>query len=90
MLLQFVKLLCKICTINLIQATSVRLISDKGGRMKGFGYAEFSTLQDLMDALSLTGRVCFIFSTPCCFFSYSYDCVVLSIYRNLLVTFLFL
>ena len=42
------------------QVISVRLICDKGGRMKGFGYAEFGTVQDLVDALSLTGRVCLL------------------------------
>ena len=39
------------------QVTSVRLITDKDGRLKGFGYAEFGTLQALLDALALSGEV---------------------------------
>ena len=35
----------------------MRLITDKDGRLKGFGYAEFGTLQALMDALALSGEV---------------------------------
>lgn len=35
----------------------MRLITDKDGRLKGFGYAEFGTLQALMDALVLSGEV---------------------------------
>ena len=31
--------------------------------MKGFGYAEFGTVQDLVDALSLTGRVCLLLNS---------------------------
>ena len=41
-----------------LQASSIRLPVESGtSRLRGFGYAEFSSLQDLMDALSLSGEV---------------------------------
>jgi translation initiation factor 4B len=44
-----------------LSVTSVRLVKEKDGRMKGFGYAEFSTRNDLIEALSLTGLVSFFY-----------------------------
>ena len=50
--------MCVVVTVcYLSQPGSVRMVRDKDGRMKGFGYAEFETLADLMEALSLTGLV---------------------------------
>ena len=43
--------------LSLSKALSVRLVKDRDGRLKGFGYAEFESLQGLMDALSLKGTV---------------------------------
>lgn len=41
-----------------LQASSIRLPVESGtSRLRGFGYAEFSSLQDLMDALALSGEV---------------------------------
>ena len=40
-----------------LKAVSVRLVKDKDGRLKGFGYAEFDAIAGLMDALSLKGTV---------------------------------
>ena len=41
-----------------VQANSIRLPVESGtSRLRGFGYAEFGSLQDLMDALSLSGEV---------------------------------
>ena len=57
-----------------VQVSSVRLITDKDGRLKGFGYAEFGTLAALMDALTLSGEVikpfqfkALILSVPTCY-----------------------
>ena len=36
------------------QILSVRLMKDEGGRLKGFGYADFEDRDSLIDALSLT------------------------------------
>ena len=41
-----------------LQASSIRLPVESGtSRLRGFGYAEFGSLQELMDALSLSGEV---------------------------------
>lgn len=39
------------------QLNSVKIISDMEGKPKGFGYVEFSTLNDLKQALAMTGEV---------------------------------
>ena len=46
------------CVCLSLQATSIRLPVESGtSRLRGFGYAEFGSLQELMDALSLSGEV---------------------------------
>lgn len=46
--------------LPLIQVKSVRLPREggDGGRLRGFGYAEFETRQDLVDALTKNELVC--------------------------------
>ena len=36
----------------------MRLVRDRDARLKGFGYAEFNTVQDLIEALKLNKLVC--------------------------------
>lgn len=49
--------LCLSLSLSL-QASSIRLPVESGtSRLRGFGYAEFGSLQELMDALSLSGEV---------------------------------
>ena len=47
-----------VCVCVCVQANSIRLPVESGtSRLRGFGYAEFGSLQELMDALSLSGEV---------------------------------
>ena len=48
--------------LPLIQVKSVRLPREggDGGRLRGFGYAEFETRQDLVDALTKNELVCLL------------------------------
>ena len=43
--------------LNKLQLKSVKLIKDREGKPKGFGYIEFATLQDLKDGLAKSGVV---------------------------------
>ena len=49
-----------LCSLGIpLQATSIRLPVESGtSRLRGFGYAEFGSITELMDALSLSGEVC--------------------------------
>lgn len=48
---------CKISLLIFSQTVSVKIITDRDGKPKGFGYVEFVELEGLKDALSKSGAV---------------------------------
>lgn len=49
-----------------MQANNVRLLREKNdGRLKGFGYAEFESVTNLVEALSLKGTVRYRYTCTC-------------------------